>query len=235
MKKVFIDENTRSEILLILNKFGISNDIVDIANKMDLDIVSLLYEKVIINGNPDNYEVVVKSLLGVYGNCLATKYFKGLGYNVLNEVPIKNKLGKTVTSADLVFYDNDGMKNICEVKTTTQIIDNIRNYVDPDSESQSCFEDKDDEILKYKCIGKKLVKQVEKLSKSGAIVKVIIFNGCYVDDVIRKKLHELGAVLVVLSPDVYVLESNIRGIVNEIVSYLKSNGELENEKIRMRF
>lgn len=217
MRKNLIKEEVRKEILTILNEFGINLDIINIATKMDLDIVELFYEKIFTNNSPGNILVVVRNLLGVYGNYYATKYFTNKGYVIINELPVRNKLGITVTKADLAFIDNEGRLNLCEVKATTQIIDNIRNYVDPNkNENIGYYEDKDEEILKYKYIGKKLIKQALKLSKGGAVVNIIVFEGCYIDGIIKKQLEQLGAKISVLSPNINALENDIKVAVNEI-------------------
>lgn len=220
MSKILINNEIRNKILNILDKFGIKIDIINMAKKMDLDLVMLFYEKIFINNNIDNLEVVIRNLLGVYGNYHATKYFNDLGYDIKNEFPVRNRIGIIVTKADLGFTDNMGRLNLCEVKACTQIIDNIRNYIDPNKDKIKVhYKDKDNEILKYKYIGKKLIKQAIKLSKSGSVVNIIIFEGCYIDDIIKEQLNKLDAKIVVLSPNINELENNIRKIVNQISTY----------------
>ena len=117
---------TSYEIIDILNKFCIKKPILDVAKKMDFNLVNLFYDKVFTNSNEEKIDEVTKNLLGIYGNFLATYYFKKLGYNVDSEVPIYDGK-KEVTKADLSFIDNNGKLNYCEVKATFQIIDNLRN------------------------------------------------------------------------------------------------------------
>lgn len=228
MSKKMIERKERTKILYILNKLGINDDVITIAKKMGLDIENMIYDKVIKNGSEENFQVASKSLLGVYGNYLATKHFKDLGYIVKNEVPIRNKIGITVTNADLEFIDNENIKNYCEVKATAQIIDNIRNYKDPiTKEKQGSFEDKDDEILKYKCIGKKLIKQVSKLSKKDAKINVIVFKNCYIDNIIKEKLNSLDANIIALEPNIEVLEKDMDKKIEEINKHFNNSTNLE--------
>lgn len=234
MIKKFKDKDRYEEILYALNEAGINEEIISLALKMDINLAKLFDEK-IINANENdiknNISVVSKNLLGVYGNYLATNYYKGLGYKTENEYEVCDKNGKLVTKADIYFMDKDGKKNFCEVKTTPQIIDNIRNYVDDSNLLKGSFIDKDNEILKYKNIGKKLLKQVEKLSFDNNIVNVIIFNGCYIDDIILNALNEKKVVIRKLAISVEELEKTVIQVVYKVLNEYNKTFEKNNNFI----
>lgn len=221
MEKTLIDTNEKLKELLI--RFGISERIFYHASKMDVSIVRLFKEKIINNYSLKTLDEVTKNLLGVYGNFIATCYFRALYDDVKNEVPIKDKAGKVITKADISYLDNSGMLNYCEVKAAHQIIDNIRNYVDLDDVKTGSYEDKDNEIIKYKNIGKKLITQVKKLSLTKKKVNVIIFKGCYVDDVIKRKLNELNANTMTIMVDINELETEIMRKIMNIKQFLNIN------------
>ena len=101
---------TSYEIIDILNKFFIKKPILDVAKKMDFNLVNLFYDKVFTNSNEEKIDEVTKNLLGIYGNFLATYYFKKLGYNVDSEVSIYDGK-KDFTIADLSFIDSNGKLN----------------------------------------------------------------------------------------------------------------------------
>lgn len=219
MEKTLINDNEKLKRMLI--DCGVSEHVFYHASKMDVSVVSLFKDKIIDNYSLKTKEEVTKSLLGVYGNFIATSYCKHLYKNVQNEVSIKDEAGKELTRADISYVDNYGELNYCEVKAAHQIIDNIRNYVDEDAQT-GAYEDKNQQIIKYKNIGKKLISQVEKLSSTGKKVNVFIFKGCYVDDVIKRKLKDLGASLHVIMVDVKELEDEISNLVTLVREKLKS-------------
>ena len=198
-KEIVTNEN---EIIKILNEFGITKPILEEASKMDINVPMLFYDKIINNPSVENIDNVTKNLLGVYGNYLATHYFKMQGYDVLN---------------------SNGIRNYCEVKAAYQIIDNIRNYKDNSLEKTGYYKNLDAEIIKYKKIGEKLIKQVKKLSKDGSLVNVIIFDGCYMDEIIKQELKELSANIITLNVNIYDLEENIKKNVLRILSYFSKN------------
>ena len=78
-------------------------------------------------------------------------------------------------------------------------------------------------IYKYKKIGEKLIKQVKKLSKDGSLVNVIIFDGCYMDEIIKQELKNLDANIITLNVNIYDLEENIKKNVLRILSYFSKN------------
>ena len=102
--------------------------------------------------------------------------------------PVIDEEGKVVTKADLAFLDKDGNHNYCEVKMAPQIIDNIRNYYEDEKLENGNYEDKDNEIIKYKNIGKKLINQVCKLKKTNKKVIVVVPEDCIIDNVIKNEL-----------------------------------------------
>lgn len=216
MKKK-IDGQLYQKLVNYMFECGISLSVFEAAEKMNINLPQLFYEKLIINKGDMYKGQLSKNLLGVYGNFLAANYFKGLGYNVETEVPIYDQNNNEITRADLCFIDKNGVKNFCEVKTTTQIIDNIRNYIDDEEFSiKGSYEDKDNEIIKYKNIGKKLLKQVDKLKQSNSIVNVIVFKGCYIDSIITSELKKEGINIIYLACDIKDLEKYVENIVNEV-------------------
>ena len=144
------------------------------------------------------------------------------GYDVLNEVGVYDN-GNLLTRADIFFIDSNGIRNYCEVKAAFQIIDNIRNYKDNSLEKTGYYKNLDAEIIKYKKIGEKLIKQVKKLSKDGSLVNVIIFDGCYMDEIIKQELKDLDANIITLNVNIYDLEENIKKNVLRILSYFSKN------------
>lgn len=218
-KEIVTNEN---EIIKILNEFGITKPILEEASKMDINVPMLFYDKIINNPSAENIDNVTKNLLGVYGNYLATHYFKMQGYDVENEVGVYDN-GNLLTRADISFIDSNGIRNYYEVKAAYQIIDNIRNYKDNSLEKTGYYKNLDAEIIKYKKIGEKLIKQVKKLSKDGSLVNVIIFDGCYMDEIIKQELKKLGANIITLNVNIYDLEENIKKNVLRILSYFSKN------------
>lgn len=218
-KEIVTNENG---IIKKLNEFGITKPILEEASKMDINVPMLFYDKIINNPSAENIDNVTKNLLGVYGNYLATHYFKMQGYEVENEVGVYDN-GNLLTRADISFIDSNGIRNSCEVKAAYQIIDNIRNYKDNSLEKTGYYKNLDAEIIKYKKIGEKLIKQVKKLSKDGSLVNVIIFDGCYMDEIIKQELKKLGANIITLNVNIYDLEENIKKNVLRILSYFSKN------------
>lgn len=232
MTKAYIDEQTYNEVLESLKLAGLNDDIIKTATAMDLDVVCLFYEKIIRQKSLKNVDVVVKSMLGVYGNYLASCYYEGLGFKVQKEVPIVDKTGNK-TKADLLVTDKNGDKIYCEVKTTSQIIASANSYVDADDslESKKSKLKRYQRILVYKSIGTKLIKQVKKLSDTGNKVNVVIFNNCVVDETIMKNLSSLNVQVVKLFPDVNQLENALVEMVNKFIKgYDKMLGDDAHKK-----
>ena len=225
-----VNDITSYEIIDILNRFSIKKPILDVANKMDFNLVDLFYDKVFVNSNNEKIDEITKNLLGIYGNFLATYYFKQLGYNIYTEVPVYDGK-KEVTKADLSFIDSSGKLNYCEVKAAFQIIDNMRNYKDSSPSKTGCYKDLDTEIIKYKNIGKKLITQVDKLSKTGAVVNVIIFDGCFLDEIIKQNLNERNVKIIKLAVNIYDLEKYIKDKVIKIQNYYCDIKRSNNKKI----
>lgn len=221
---------TSYEIIDILNRFSIKKPILDVANKMNFNLVDLFYDKIFVNCDDEKIDEVTKNLLGIYGNFLATYYFEQLGYNVETEVPVYDGK-KEVTKADLSFIDSSGKLNYCEVKAAFQIIDNMRNYKDTSPSKTGCYKDLDKEIIKYKSIGKKLITQVDKLYKTGALVNVIIFDGCFLDEIIKQKLKERNVKIIKLAVNIYDLEKYIKDKVIKIQNYYYDIKKTNHKKI----
>ena len=231
MTKEVIDVKIQETILKSLYDNGINDKLIFEAKKMDVDLVRLFYEKIVLEKDlqklKNNVDVITKSLLGIYGNYVATSYFEALGYEVENEYPVYDENKKLLTKADLAFVDNNGVVNLCEVKTTSQIIDNIRNYKDDEEKKYNgkYYYDMDSDIIKYKEIGVKLIKQVTKLKKSGKKVLVVIFNGCFMDDIIKDKLSNLGVSVFTMAPNVKELEEQLRIMVTNVSNKLGVKNE----------
>lgn len=227
MKK-FIDNDTHDYILKVLEENGLNKQLLDSANKMDIDFVHIFNDKIIGVKNKReleiNKDVIVKMLLGVYGNFIASLYYKAVGYKIENEYPVLDDEKNEITRADISFKDHNGKLNLCEVKTTPQIIDNIRNYQDDEEElyNGKYYYDMDNDIIKYKEIGKKLINQVKKLKTVSDDVSVVVFKGCFMDDIIKDKLKELGVEVKVLGVSIH----NLKKLVEEIVE------DISNEFIR---
>ena len=211
----FLTLNER-KLINIFNDNGITFPIFNHAKMMDFNLIKLFNDKIFNNYNEKSLEVVTKNLLGVYGNYIASNYFKVLGFKVENEKDIKDKNNIVLTKADISFIDKEGNLNLCEVKATPQIIDNIRNYVDKDEQITGTYTDKDEEIIKYKNIGKKLIKQVSKLKTSNNKVNVVVFEGCFIDDIIKEKLARENVNIITINVDINELENNIRKMVISI-------------------
>ena len=224
MKKIKIEESVIKYIKEILINNGISEDIIEFAKQMDIDIIRLFYDKIYIETkNIDlNKDSISKNLLGVFGNYIASNYFKGLGNEIINEYPVLNKEGLTVTKADIAYKEQNEL-HLCEVKTTSQIIDNIRNYKDENEKryNDNVYFDLDKEIIKYKQIGVKVIEQVKKLKSYSDNVYLVVFNGCYIDDIIRDKLKKIGINIKFIAPNIHELEEYINSITDSIVNELK--------------
>lgn len=223
MTNAYIDEQTYDVILTSLKEAGINEDIIKTASTMDLDIVRLFYEKLVVKKNAKNVEVVVKSLLGVYGNYLASCYYKGIGFAVEREVKVTDTKGDN-TKADLLVTDKDGNKIYCEVKATSQIIGSSANYVDLDDkpENRKNKLKRYQEVLTYKSIGTKLIKQVKRLRSTGDKVNVVVFSNCQIDDVIKAELEALNVDVVRLLTDVKLLENALLEMVNKFIMIYKN-------------
>lgn len=230
MEKIIIDDISKLKNILI--SFNIGEEIFNHASKMNLNIEKMFYDKIINDYSDKTLDEVTRNLLGVYGNYIATLYYKKIYKDTKNEVPIIDDNGKEVTRADISFTDGLGKKTYVEVKAAKQIIDNIRNYVDLDEDLSNCYSDKDSEIIKYKMIGKKLITQVKKLSKTGANVIVTIFDGCYMDDIIKDELKDLNAKINIINMNINDLEEEIKRKLILARNYIMENTTLniENKK-----
>lgn len=228
--------NDKENFIKLLTSCGISKQILNQASLMDLNIPKLIYEKLICKYNMKTLDEVTKNLLGVYGNYIATLYCKKMYKNVENEVPIKNEKGNIIIKADISFIDEEEKENYCEVKAASQIIDNIRNYVDEDNNELSYFTDKDNIIIKYKNIGKKLITQVKKLSSTNKKVNVFIFSGCIVDEIIKQKLKELNVRVITLATNINELEEEIKSMLihihDIIINNINFDFSYEKEKVK---
>lgn len=212
----------------ILHKFGIGEDVFNVAKNMDLSLENLVYDNLVVNDSKRNEEVLISSLMGVYGNLFATKYLEGLGYETYNEVPIYDQNGKEITRADIVYKDKNGVINYCEVKTAFQIIEDSKNYIDKDdfNSIRKFYTNKKEESLKYKNIGNKLIKQVSKLKENKeSKTNVIVYMGCLIDDKIISKLKEKNVSVITLGMNVIDLYEFIKTKVEQIKNTLNPKKE----------
>ena len=193
----------------ILIENGIDENILNHAKKMDIDLVELFKNKIFNNYTDKTFDEVKSHLMGVYGNYYATMYYVGMGKHVKNEYPIYQD-GKEVMKADLEFED-ENVKTYVEVKLTKQILRDRFHYVD---DKRTLFIINKD-YRKYEEIGKKLIKQVNKLINNGKVI-VCVFSDTIIDDDIRTELENLGAQLKILAQKVYDVEENIISIINNI-------------------
>ena len=209
----------------ILYQKGITDEIFNHAEKMDVDLLKLFHDKIFYNYTIKGVEEITRCLLGIYGNFIATYYFKSLGYDVENEVSIKDNDGNETTKADISFLDHNNTRNYFEVKAVSQILDSVKNYKDEDSSYEKIYlMDKKLEEKKYEQIGKKLIKQVEKLKIKKGIVGIVVFNGCIIDDLIKEKLKKLNVKIYTIALNINELENNIRNMVYKIRdSYVNDN------------
>ena len=83
----------------------------------------------------------------------------------------------------------------------------------------------DSDIIKCKEIGVILIKQVTRLKKSGKKVLVVIFNGCFMDDIIKDKLSNLGVSVFTMAPNVKELEEQLRIMVTNVSNNLGIKNE----------
>ena len=81
-------------------------------------------------------------------------------------------------------------------------------------------------------IGKKLITQVKKLSKTGANVIVAIFDGCYMDDIIKDELKDLNVKINIINMNINDLEEEIKRKLILARNYIMENTTLniENKK-----
>lgn len=224
-------EINADKIKNILISFGINEDIFLNAEKMDLNITKIFCDKLINDYSQKTLEEVTRNLLGVYGNYIATQFYKGKYKKVLNEVPILDDDNNEITRADISFFDLNGKLNYVEVKATEQIIDYEKSYVD----SLEIYDNKKEyEIMKYKMIGKKLIEQVKKLSKDNINVIVAIFEGCHMDDIIKEKLNMLGIKINIIDVNIYTLIDEIKRILTLSRDYILENNIINIDCIKQK-
>lgn len=174
------------------------DSVIKLANLMNYSIVDSFTSFILkqsLNGKK-NYvkkEDLYSSLLGIFGN-----YFARLA--LLNNYDIKeiysekeflNINGKKAP-CDIAFIDNNDEKYLVEVKTSRQIIGNVKNYVYINSYN---FDGISNDAKKFKLIGDKLIKQVSSLKKISNNVIAFLYSDCMVDDIIKDKLSSLGVKL----------------------------------------
>lgn len=215
MKK-YLDYDSYGYILNKLVVSGITLPVIKLARKMDFDLIKLFNDKIINSSEEkkeENINVVSKNLFGIVGNYIAYSFYLNKGYNVSVEYPLYDIDGNLLTKADIAFIDNNNNFNLCEVKTAFQIISNDNSYLEID-EMDSYSKKK--ELIKYKEIGKKLCKQVEKLSDNNSLVNVTVFKNCNIDNDIKSILKDKKVKLNIIPIDVYELFYQTKKVVEKI-------------------
>ena len=194
-------------LLSVLNNNGINNSFIDVASKMNVDIKNMIYEKLIKSYSKENFDVMVSTLMGIYGNYISKYYFEKIGFEVINEVPVYSD-NKLQTSCDLI-VKKDNNVYYGETKTSPYLLykSNYNHY---------------DKNYKYECMGLKLINQIEKLKKVSDNVFVVIFDGCIINQELLDKLKELNVKIIKISLNVFELEKNIKDELNNIIEDYKS-------------
>lgn len=217
MQKKEMDANLYNKIKnKLIKDYKIPNDVFKHASKMDFDIVMLFIDALSKKNSTSKIDSITNNILGVYGNYLATHEFMLKGYDVINEYDVIYN-NKKITKADIAYYDNNNLV-LCEVKAALQIIKDKDNYVyyNYDMSKKEIDLDK----RKYVEIGKKLLKQVNKLKKVTPFVKVIIFENCILDTCLVDELKKIGIDrddMVILSVDIIKLHEHIKNMVIELL------------------
>lgn len=174
------------------------DSVIKLANLMNYSIVDSFTSFILkqsLNGKK-NYvkkEDLYSSLLGIFGN-----YFARLALlnnydikEIYSEKELLNINGKKAP-CDIAFIDNNDETYLVEVKTSRQIIGNVKNYVYINSYN---FDGISNDAKKFKLIGDKLINQVSSLKKISNNVIAFLYSDCMVDDIIKDKLSSLGVKL----------------------------------------
>lgn len=215
--KAKVSNDIINKIIDVMLDCGIDKRVITLSEKMDLYLPYLFYEKLIISDDENDKKSLSKNLLGVYGNFFATLYFSGMGYNVKNEFVLKDFDGNWLGKTDIAFKDKDDNTVCCEVKAISNILGENATYIDSNSNDiKYNTANQKKELNKYKSVGKKLLKQVKKIIKSGNKPMVVVYNGCYIDNDIKIQLDDLGVFIMTLQINIKDLENAVNNIVNEI-------------------
>ena len=199
------------DIKQILLHNGINDDILNHAKKMDINLIKLFKDKVFINPSEQKLEELKNHLMGIYGNYYVTLYYKSMGYVVQNEAPIYEN-NKEITKADIKLTDDKGKVSYVEVKLVKQILDSKIHYID----DKSTLFIYNYLYRKYEEIGKKLLRQVNKLKSLNNDVTVCVFSDTLIDEEILDKLNDLNVNIKKMGQKVSDIENMIENIILDI-------------------
>lgn len=235
-KESYIDKDIYDMLKFIIIKLGISENILTLAEKMDMDLPSMFYYKMVKTKGWDEErynnekKALESNILGILGNFFAGFYFQKKGYKVEYEVPQHDSAGDY--NVDLVVEKEEEKKYI-EVKTTKKIYYKYRDYHDTIEYKEENTPESKRRYIKYKEMGKHLIKQVTRLRENNFDTAVVIYTDCEIDPLVIKELNGLKVdVLEPIPIDVENLEERVNKLVNEVENYIKSKKEIIEEKIK---
>lgn len=238
-KKVIKNNKSLKEELVIC---GLKASVFNAAKKANLSLTHLFYDNILkyCNGyndltnemkeNADWYilkgkEEMASKLYGVLGNYYAYHFFESNGFNVELEVSILDN-GKLKSKPDLCLSNSDGNFIYCEVKTISQIIDNVENYKDLDDNNLSYRDNTS--IIKYQAVGEKLLKQLRKLKQYCKVPMAIVYRDCVIDSDILKKIKSIGAVVYrIPNRSFFDIEKEVEIYLNTVIDHFKNDVILE--------
>ncbi len=221
---------------------GLKASIFNIAKKANLNLTHLFYDNILkyCNGyydlsnemkeNADWYiskgkEEMASKLYGVLGNYYAYHFFKSNGFDVELEASILDN-GELKSKPDLCLSNSDGNCIYCEVKTISQIIDNVENYKDLDDNNLSYRDNTS--IIKYQAVGEKLLKQLRKLKQYCKAPMAIVYRDCVIDNDILKKIKIIGAVIYRIPNRSFLdIEKEVDDYLNTVIDHFKNDVILE--------
>lgn len=236
MKESYIDKDIYDMLKFIIIKLGISENILSLAEKMDMDLPSMFYYKMVKTKGWDEErynnekKALENNILGILGNFFAGFYFQNKGYKVEYESLQHDPAGDY--KVDLKIEKDELIKYI-EVKTTSKIYHPNRDYYDTIEYKNENTPESKREYIKYKKIGKQLLKQVTRLKENGFDAGVVIYLDCEIDPLIINELKGLKVTLLDPIPiDVTNLEERIRKLVDEVEKYIRTKKTIIEEKIK---
>lgn len=221
-----VDTELYNKVCIILKKSGIKKDVFRLANKMHLNLPRLFISKLIDASDEKSKEDLLKNMLGLYGNYIATNELVNAGFKVENEELVPVYDGNKSKNVDLVFSNPTGNKVYCEVKVSKQILDYQKTYYDDEEESLKDSNFYND-IKVYQSIGRKLINQINALCSTGIPVLVIVLNDCYIDPEIIKELKDKNVYLIRLKKEFSKLNMELRQIINNVEEYLHEDKSLK--------
>lgn len=239
-KKIVIRNNKSLKETLI--NCGLHASVFNTAKKADLNLIYLFYDNILkyCNGyddlstemkkNVDWYilkgkEELASKLYGVLGNYYAYNFFCSNGFNVELEASIIDN-DELKAKPDLCLSNSDGNFIYCEVKTISQIIDNVENYKDLDDNNLSYRNNTS--IIKYQAVGEKLLKQLRKLKRYCNVPMAIVYRDCIIDDAILKKIKSIGAVVYrIPNKSFSEIEKEVDDYLNKVIDCFKNDIILE--------